>query len=398
MKNFVVLFFAISLLQLVSKASQAQDSLPAQKIKLAIFAPLMLDSVFTENGNFKFKQGMPKFMMPAVDFVNGVKVALDSLQIPGNVQVEASIFDTRSYSQPLATLLKSKKLDQYDLFIGATRDAEYKLLAEFARVKNIPFISATYPNDGGITDNPFVVIVNSTLRAHCEAIYAYLLQNHGTDKLYLIRKKGAQEDKVAAYFKQMNDRDGGTLLPIQTINFDSTVNSEMIQKKLDSNRNSVIIGGSLDEGFAEALTATCFDLHRQHYPIKLFGMPNWDGFKSLLKRDAYTDFPVYYTSPYYNNKLDDYSRILTNHYQLNMNGKPTDMAFKGFECTALFLQLLIKHPNDFLSQLNDKSVKIFTDYNFRPVSTDNKSSMPDYIENKHLYFMQIVNGTVNKAW
>ena len=89
-------------------------------------------------------------------------------------------------------------------------------LADFALQKNIPFISATYPNDAGITGNPFLVIMNSTLKAHCDAIYSYILQNHGTDKIYLCRKKGAQEDMVASYFKQMNEQDGKPLLPIET--------------------------------------------------------------------------------------------------------------------------------------------------------------------------------------
>jgi hypothetical protein len=68
-------------------------------------------------------------------------------------------------------------------------------------LKNIPFISATYPNDGGITANPNVVLLNSTLKAHCEAIYSDILQNHGTDKIYLCRKKGTQEDKICGLFE-----------------------------------------------------------------------------------------------------------------------------------------------------------------------------------------------------
>jgi hypothetical protein len=277
------------------------------------------------------------------------------------------------------------------------RDVEYRQLADFAFANNIPFISATYPNDGGVTSNPFVVILNSTLKAHCEAIYSYLLQNHGTDKIFLCRKKGTQEDKIATYFKTMNEQEGKSLLSIQTLNFDSTISPDYLKSKLDSNRQTVIIGGSLDENFALNLTTASYALYQQ-YPIKLIGMPNWDAFRSLVKKDAFTDFPIYFTTPYFNTKGDSYSKILTDAYAKKLNGRPSDMAFKGFECAQLFTRLLAKYPADLINHLNDKSYKIFTDYNFRPVMLTKGVTAPDYYENKHLYFIKILNGSSYKAW
>ena len=29
---------------------------------------------------------------------------------------------------------------------------------------------------------------------------------------------------------------------------------------------------------------------KKNYPITLIGMPNWDGFKILIKKDSYKDF------------------------------------------------------------------------------------------------------------
>ena len=114
-------------------------------------------------------------------------------------------------------------LDSLDLIIGSVKDTDLKQLADFSLKKNIPFISATYPNDGGVTGNPFLAIMNSTLKAHCEGIYSYILQNHGTDKIILLKKPGVQEDKIVSYFKALNEQEGKPLLNIQTIHFDSTI-------------------------------------------------------------------------------------------------------------------------------------------------------------------------------
>ena len=86
------------------------------------------------------------------------------------------------------------------------KEPDYSLLARFAAQRSIPFVSATYPNDGGIKQNPFLYIVNSTLKAHCEGIFSYLLQKHGTDNIYLVKKKN--DNRIDNYFKEINLEDG----------------------------------------------------------------------------------------------------------------------------------------------------------------------------------------------
>ena len=395
-RNILLVVLVLSSIFSLQTTHAANDTLPAFKnYRVGIFAPLYLDSVFSETGNFKYRDGIPKFIVPGVDFVNGAQVALDSLQLY-HENVEASIFDTKSFTEPLSLLIKTSKLDNLDLIIGSVKDIDYKQLAEYALAKNTPFISATYPNDGGVTKNPFVVLVNSTLKAHCEAIFSYILQRNGTDKIYLCRKKGIQEDKIAAYIKSINEQDGKAILNIQTLYFDSTVSAAYLKSKLDSNRQSVIIGASLDEIFATQLATACNQIHQQ-YPLTIIGMPNWDGFKALLKKKDFENFPIYFTSPYYNTKTDSLSRQLINAYAIRSTGKPTDMAFKGYESARLFVRLLVAHPDDFMSHLNDKSIKVFSEYNFRPV-VKKGNAVADYFENKHLYFIRILNGILSKAW
>ena len=177
----IVLFFIL--------AFQNGSSQSGQRIfRVAVFAPLYLDSVF-DNFQPKFDKTVPKFIMPAVEFVQGAEIAFDSLNLT-NDRVEAYIYDTKSYIQPISWLVKNNVLDSMNLMIGSVKDVDFKELSDFAKKRKIPFISATYPNHGGVTNNPYLTIMNSTLKAHCEGIYSYILQNHGTDKIYLIKKPG----------------------------------------------------------------------------------------------------------------------------------------------------------------------------------------------------------------
>lgn len=371
----------------------SMEKIPVYKV--GIFAPLYLDSVFSKN-TFKYRQAVPRFIMPSVDFVQGALIALDSLQT-GEDHIVASIYDTKSYTEKIPDLIRNKKLDSLQLIIGSVRDEDFTQLAAFALQKNIPFISATYPNVAGVTANPFLVVMNSTLKAHCDAIYSYILQNHGTDKIYLCRQQGRQEDMVASYFKLMNEQDGKPLLNIQVLNMDGNMNTAFLKSKLDSNSKNIIIGASLDETFAGFITKASYDLHK-NYPITLIGMPNWDNFSAIYNKKSMSGFPVYFTTPFYTEKTDAFSKTLTTAYYNKYRGKPTDMAYKGFEAVYLFTKLLARYPDSFMSRISDKNDKVFCEYNFRPVKASDNAAQADYFENKHLYLIKILNGTISKAW
>jgi len=396
MQRIKIVFIAL-IVTAFSNQLAAQTTSPALANKLktyrvGIFAPLYLDSVFNESG-YRYGKGFPKFAVQGLDFVQGAQIALDSLPMLFS-NIDARVFDSKSTSKPVLSLIQNKELDSIDLIIGSVKDQEYFQLASFAKEKNIPFISATYPNDGGITGNPFLIIVNSTLKAHCEAIYSHLLQNNGTDKIYLITRPGAQEKTIVDNFKMINEPDGKPLLKIETI----TVNGDFaaLKSKLDSNRNSVFIGGSLNEAFAGEL-ATFSQSISKTYRIKLIGMPNWDGFKSISDNKKLKDFPVYYTTPYFNNKWDAFSKKIKDEYLKRYRGIPSDMTYKGYETVFLFSKLLSRHPNDFMNHLNEQPYKIFSEYRFKPVFSSKNAEVPDYFENKNLYLIKILNGTFTRA-
>jgi Periplasmic binding protein len=393
-KNLFLLAFFLT--AFLTNANAQADSVKNVKCyKVGIFAPLYLDSAFAGNTYRYSNKTFPKFTLPGLDFVQGAQVALDSLPL-ADVKFETYIYDSKSYFQNIPFLISNKQLDSLDILIGSVKDLEFTQLASFAKQKNIPFISATHPNDGGTIANPFMVIVNPTLKSHCEAIYSFLLQNHGTDKIYLVRRPGAQENSVEQQFKRINEPDGKPLLHIEVINL-LTDDFSVLTAKLDSNRNSIIIGGSLNEGFANNL-ATFAQSVSSSYNITLVGMPNWDGFNSLLKNKKLKDFPVFYTSPFFNNKWDSNSKKIKEVYLRKYKGVPSDLSYKGFEITLQFTKLLGKYPDDLMSHLNDYPYKIFSDYKFRPVFLKKDSEIPDYFENKNLYFVKILNGNYSRAW
>src|SRR5438045_9461370 len=65
------------------------------KHKVAIFAPLYLDSAFDDLGNYRYDKQFPKFINPGLEFYEGAQLALDTLTKEG-APLEVFVYDTRS--------------------------------------------------------------------------------------------------------------------------------------------------------------------------------------------------------------------------------------------------------------------------------------------------------------
>lgn len=167
--------------------------LKAQNIerhKIAIFTPLYLDSAFDAEGNFRYEKTGARFANPGMDFYYGAQLALDSLKKRG-APLEVFVYDTRG-TESVSDQLARPEMEDVEMIIAQSNPTETKILAEEAQKKKIPFISATLPNDAGMVNNPYLVILNSTLQAHVEGIYRFLQKYHSLDKIVVFRKSGVQ--------------------------------------------------------------------------------------------------------------------------------------------------------------------------------------------------------------
>ena len=394
-KSRYQLWICVVLMLLVGKTviCQSTNNTAPEKIKIGIFAPLYLDSIF-KNNQFQFGKKFPRFALPGIDFMQGAEIALDSFPVDG-AAMEVYFYDSKSDSNSIDMLIEGNRLDSLSLLICAIKDDELTKLAAFAKQKKILLLSATYPNDAGITQNPFFIIANPTLKSHCEAIFSYLIQTYSEEKIMLVRQSGAQEDRVADYLNTINRPDNKALLPIKTYLLDS--NLYLIKNNLDSTKKNIIIGGSLDETFARNL-ATVLAGQAKKYDITLIGMPNWEGFATFNKdnKPALKEFPIYYTSPYFNKKTDEYSKRILETYLNKYKGKPTEYAYKGFEFCFVLSRLMAAHGNAFMQHLNNNDIHLFTPFNIQPIKL--KKNQPlDYYENKHLFILKKLNGTVEKV-
>lgn len=383
----IFLFFCFACASIFSFAQTKQ-------FKIAVFAPLYLDSVFDGNTYKSNATNIPKSVLPGLDFYNGVILAIDSLQQEA-APIEVSIYDTKNKNENIGSVIQQNKLNDVSLIIASfTNRAEIKTLADFSLQKKIPLISSTLPNDGGITNNPYFVIINSTLKTHCEELYKFMQKYYSTNNIVLIRKKGAVEDFIQSIFNQTAKSTPAIPLKIKTVELSDTFYTKDLLLVLDSTKNNVIICGSVNEVFSLRLVRAVSA--SPSYNSVVVGMPNWDGLKDFDKPDC-KGVDIIYSSPYNFSKADKFSQAFIANYNTKYAGRPTDMAFKGFESMYRFSKLLVAHGNNTGNFLSEKKYKVFNDFDIRAVINKSNYST-DYFENKKLYFVKKSDGNIKSIY
>lgn len=76
-------------------------------------------------------------------------------------------------------------------------------------------------------------------------------------------------------------------------------------------------------------------------------------------------------------------------YRKRTFSKPSDLVYRGFQTTYHFVGLLMKYGKKGMrAQINDRSVKSLSDFDFQPVRWSRTGEIPDYHENKRIYIVK----------
>lgn len=364
-------------------------SAQTEKHKIAIFSPLYLDSAFDDLNNYRYEKQFPKFINPGLEFYEGVQLALDSLAKEGT-ELEVFVYDTRSEKESLAQQLS--KLDSVGLILAYTNPQESWDIANAAKTRKIPYINVNLPNDAGITNNPYFVMLNSTLQTHIELLYKYLQKNYSLNTIIMFRKKGQMEDMIKSLFDEAAKNTSSVPLKIKYVDLVDSFTVSQLTSKLDSEQHTVCIAGSLDENFGRRLSLQLASIDKS-YPLTLIGMPTFDNLTKDFTAPQYKGLEIVYSTPFFNSRIDKVSQGINDYFNTAMYARPSDMVMRGYEATWRFSKLLLKYGKDIASNLTRKEFNVFRELDIQPVINKQTTTL-DYFENKKLFFVKWQDGII----
>jgi ABC-type branched-subunit amino acid transport system substrate-binding protein len=377
-----IIFCLIIGLLFIGTNAKAQ---PAKTLKVVVIAPVYLDSAFNGTDLKTGMNSLPRYMLPGLDFYNGIMFGIDSLQEEG-IQLEVSIYDSKNAKQSLSSLITSGELTKANLIIAAFNNkTEIKPLADFALTNKIPLISSTFPNDGGVLNNPYFILLNSNLYTHFEQLYKYIQKHHASQNIVLCKKKGSAESILQSYFTEINVN-ANVPLVIKTVELSDTFSNNELQPYLDSTQDNLLICSSLNEVFGLKLVKTVAGI-KATYNSTIIGMPTWEAMKDFDKIEYGNGLNVIVSSPFYFSRKEAVGSELIKKYRNKFISKPSDMFFKGYENMYHFGKLLTIHDKMFINHLSDNDAKLFNEFSIE-ASRSRRDHSFQYLENKKIYIIK----------
>ncbi|MFT4153032.1 ABC transporter substrate-binding protein [Parafilimonas sp.] len=372
----------------ITGISKAADTTHAP-LRIAVLLPLNLDSAFNGYEYNLSNVRIPQYFLSGLDFYSGVMMAIDSLQ-KENANIEVWIYDTHKAGQSMDQLTVQMQPMNFALVVASiSSSTEQRALTSFSARNSIPVISATFPNDIYLENNPFFILVNPTWKTHVQAIYNYLANNYRGKKIVFFTRRGSLEDKISEELKLLNAR---RALNFSTIILRDNFSAADVLSRLDSTTQNIVLCGSLYEKFGQALIKTLND-NGETYSSVVAGMPTWNGMDGTTGQ-ASDKIQIVVTTPYNYVRGGAFIDSISANYMRAYYTKPSDMVYKGYETMYHFARLLLVNPDSFINNISRDDYTVSNNYSFEPVRLTQTSFLPDYLENKKLYYIKIINGSV----
>ena len=378
------IFFLLLLLGYLLPNAQEKS----KTIRAGLFTSFFLDSAFDVSGNYQLAHAFPRQAITSLEYYEGAVMAIDSInQIGKSATLE--VFDVSSKQGNIEQLLKMGKFDSLDIMFVYGGPPEYTALASISKSKNIPLVSASYPNDAGIRGSPMVYIANPKINSHLQIITNQINSRWHDANIIWFKRSDPGDDRLQDIFRELIKQSLIAQRP-NYIELGKTFSAEEILKAIDSTKINVLLAGSLDNAFAVNF-AKAISLYEKKGIIHVIGMPNWDGLKEL-QSTSYAGIPIYYTSgmsPATDNKWAiEFDKKMKEETGINSSTS----ALKGFELTFYFLNILAKYGTIKIDNSADKPFKVFNNLDFRAIKWSQETQVPDYFENKRIYFIRRLNG------
>lgn len=290
-----------------------------------------------------------------LDFMLGVKLALDSLQKEG-ISVELFCFDTEADTSVVREIVEMNDLAGMDLIIGPVYQYNLSIVAPYAMNLRIPLVSPL-SSKGNLTEtNPYLFQIVPTIDAEFEKLASYV-SNYHEYNIVLIHSGDLREEdniftlkrKLFRYFAYRTFFDEVIFKEI-VYNEEFTVNDSInsVEHSLSKQVENLIIVPSGQETFASEILASLFTFSEE-YSITVLGYPTWMKFRNIELKYFY-NLGVQVFTPFFIN-YDNYRvKNFLRKYKHNFNTEPDQFsyAWKGYDIAYFFISGLSRYGDHFL--------------------------------------------------
>lgn len=304
-----------------------------------------VEQLLSENKEFPFTTSI------AIDFYEGVKSVIDSLQKEGK-QVNVSVFDANEKdSLELFYLANDSIFNSCDLVIGPFFQTGFKVVSSISKEKNIPLISPFTNSNKILFNNSFSSKVTPSIKSLAEEFAVYCVEKLSDSKLILVNSGKAKDQFGVKSFRKkynelisaQNQRITDTILEVKGLAGSKEAYSE--------NKKNIYLVLSEDEVFVTDYLTQMKMFSGKKKEIKIFGMKKW------IEMDHLD--PEYLNSlkfSYFTNQIIDYNdstiQYLVSLYRNKFKTDPLHYFFAGYDIANYYLRFLFQEGPQIFTSLD----------------------------------------------
>lgn len=390
---------------------------------IALVVPLFLDKFRAPNmpDSLVMPDNLdkdPEIFKPALlglEYLQGVKLALDSLAIQG-FSARLHVFDG-SDDVKVKVLVNTGKLLDMDLILGPIYNSHIKIVAPFAYKNRIPMVSPLSPTNNLVNNNDMYIMANPPLETHIEAIFGLVADTFAGQNLNVLYLDDEKEYAYVQLLQKMADQHNKSLneftnlmeqpFPVDTSAVKGFVRLEEVpvsrnpetklpelgdlelELYLDHEKNNVFILPTVDMAVIQMVTRELFAFSSD-YQISIIGTPAW-GNDEELRMDYIDAMDVFFTAPYFVD-TSFYSSPLRNHFVDAFNTEPSATTLKAYDLTYYMGSLMVDYGTSYYHMMQvDEKAGVSNSFRLRNqmvLDTVTMELLIDHVENKFVHILR----------
>ncbi|MFN0276119.1 MAG: ABC transporter substrate-binding protein [Chitinophagales bacterium] len=330
--------------------------------------------------------------LASIEFYEGALMALDSLK---SLDISLNIFtyDDAKDDSVTTALFQQPEMKTMDIMIGPIFNQSLKIAAEFAKENEIFLISPLSPAQNITKENRYYITANATLKTQLQKTIEYFYQSDADANVIVVyRNDKLPEAKVGSEFVNFFKNDS----TLKSKKLKEVTSASGITGNISSGVKNYIFIASTDELFVNGLVRDISKMSRGSENINIVGMPGMMEFESV-SIDYYESLNFHYPTAYWVDANAPRTERFVKAFESKYKSYPSDYAFRGYDLTFYFGQMLKMFGPDIASNL-DKNVFIKSPlYRFQFTPSMDENNKVKYYENENIVILKYDNYRFEKV-
>lgn len=309
------------------------------------------------------------------EYTEGFLLALQDLKKKG-ISVDLKLIDIGNgeKTDELKKIVADPELQKLNLIIGGLSDQQIKLLSQFSKDYNIPYIIPITSTSDAVSDNNHIFQINTPQPYLYSKASLAVANKHRKDRVIIIKNIN-QTSNRDVFIKTLEEDLKQKGVDYHVLTYNNKNFSTNLKELLDQGKKNVIIPS---DDSAETLSLVINPLKvfietNSSLNISLFGYPKWQVFGAGFSEDFFklnaSFYTFYYADPT-SIETKDFFNTFYKWYSKPLMTNIPKYGILGYDTGCYFLEMIHTYGVNFESNINKlASFKgVQTDFHFERVN------------------------------